>query len=96
MFLKKTPDLIQKIFPSVIWNCNSDIRLRISFDDGPHPDSTPYILQALNKLNIKASFFCLGKHVEKHPKLYQSIIDHGHLIGNHGYNHISGLSLIHI
>lgn len=92
MYFKKTPSLVIKLFPSICWDCKSDQRLKLSFDDGPYPDSTPIILAKLKALNIKASFFCLGKQVKKYPDLYQRIIEDGHLAGNHGHEHISGWS----
>lgn len=90
MFISKTPHLLKQLFPSVLWTCETDIHLRITFDDGPHPDSTPYILDLLDAHSKVATFFCLGKRVEKYPRLYQQIINRGHKIGNHGYEHLSG------
>ena len=90
MLISKTPRLVTRLFSSIVWTCESDPRLRITFDDGPHPDSTLYILELLEKRNQKATFFCLGKQVEKYPSLYQEIIYHGHQVGNHGYAHLSG------
>lgn len=90
MYLKKTPGFLSKFFPSILWNSDSDERLRLSFDDGPNPDSTPQILAALDKKNIKASFFCLGEQVKKYPQIFDSISQKGHLIGSHGFKHLSG------
>lgn len=90
MHLVNTPEFIQKAFPSIIWNSKSDPKLKITFDDGPHPESTPIILNLLEKKGLKATFFCVGANVIKYPKLFNEIIESGHGIGNHGYDHISG------
>lgn len=62
-------------------------QVAITFDDGPHPKFTPQILDLLNTYNAKATFFCIGQQVEKHPKLLQRIVSEGHLVGNHTYSH---------
>lgn len=64
--------------------------LYLTFDDGPHPESTPRILEVLSNHNAKAAFFCLGSAVEKHPALYEMIISQGHSVGNHTYTHPNG------
>lgn len=90
MHLVNTPKFIQKAFPSIIWNSKSDPKLKITFDDGPHPESTSAILDLLESKGIKATFFCVGAKVRKYPKLFNRIIESGHGIGNHGYDHLSG------
>lgn len=78
------------MFPSVVWNLeNQDERLRISFDDGPS-EYTDEILDILDAHHVQASFFCLGKQVEKYPQIYERIKNSGHLIGHHGYAHLDG------
>jgi len=62
----------------------------LTFDDGPIPQSTPFILETLAHYNVRATFFMVGQNVEKHPELYQQIVEAGHCVGNHTYNHISG------
>ena len=59
----------------------------ITFDDGPHPEFTPKALELLKKYNAKATFFCVGKHIEAHPNVFNEIIKQGHTIGNHTYSH---------
>jgi peptidoglycan/xylan/chitin deacetylase (PgdA/CDA1 family) len=61
--------------------------IHLSFDDGPHPQSTPEILQILAKHRVKASFFCLGKNIMQYPEIVQDIQMHGHILGYHGYYH---------
>ena len=61
----------------------------LSFDDGPHPEITPYVLDVLKKHNAKATFFCIGKNVEAYPDIYRRILDEGHRVGNHTHNHLN-------
>jgi len=90
-YFKKIPDFIQGLFPTITWRVpNTDSEIFLTLDDGPHPDSTPIILDLLDQFRIKATFFCLGAQVEKHPELLQEIINRGHGIGSHGFRHISG------
>ena len=63
----------------------------LTFDDGPIPEATPFILDTLKEHGVHATFFMVGDNVRKHPELYQRILDEGHQIGNHTHNHISGL-----
>jgi len=65
----------------------------LTFDDGPHPETTPWILEYLEGRGIKAMFFVLGVNVELYPNLFDEIIDRGHMVGNHGYEHLSGWKL---
>lgn len=91
MYLVKTPNIIQHAYRSYSWRINSKEKsIYLSFDDGPNQDSTALILSILKEYNAKCCFFCLGSQIEKHPELFNQIIQDGHSIGNHGYNHISG------
>ncbi len=65
-------------------------RLYLTFDDGPHPEVTPEVLEILAVYDAKASFFCVGENVSNHPDVYQKVRDAGHLTGNHSYNHLNG------
>ena len=67
-----------------------DGAIYITFDDGPHPESTPRLLELLAKYDARATFFCLGGNVEKYPAVYDSIIAGGHSVGNHTWSHLSG------
>jgi len=85
------PKFIQLLFPSIIWKketTNKEIWL--TFDDGPHPEVTPWILSVLKKENIQATFFLLGEKIEEFPCLKTKIINAGHTIGNHSYSHLNG------
>ena len=76
-------------YPKAIWRMNPEEHsVYLTFDDGPIPESTPFILKTLDDFGIKATFFMVGDNVRKHPDLYKQIIDAGHQVGNHTYNHI--------
>jgi peptidoglycan/xylan/chitin deacetylase (PgdA/CDA1 family) len=79
------------LYPEAIFRISTTEKvLCLTFDDGPDPDSTPQLLDILDKYNIKALFFCDGRAAEKYPGLIKHMISKGHLIGNHGYNHLNG------
>src|SRR3954468_7630773 len=91
LYLVKTPWILKKLYPSCIWNIKTDEKvLYLTFDDGPHPEATPFVLEELQKHNAKATFFCIGKNVEEHTDIYLKIISEGHAVGNHSYNHVNG------
>jgi len=83
-----------KLFPELIWHFTRknepDDKIFLTFDDGPTPEVTPWVLRQLRKHNAKATFFCLGRNVDRYPDLYQSILDEGHSVGNHTYSHLKG------
>jgi len=62
----------------------------LTFDDGPHPQVTPYILNLLKQYDCKATFFCVGENIKKYPETFEQILKEGHLVGNHGYHHLNG------
>jgi len=80
------PALIKKLFSGFIWESNND-KILLSFDDGPAIESTRIILKTLSEKKIKAAFFCVGKNVSENLSLTKEILDEGHLIGNHTFNH---------
>jgi len=94
LYFIKTPTIIQKIFKNLVWSFSSSISnqkvIYLSFDDGPTHEITEWTLKTLKEFNAKATFFCIGKNMKNHPKIVQQIIDHGHTIGNHTYNHLNG------
>ena len=82
---------IQYFFPSLVWRKeNSENNIWLTFDDGPTPEVTPYILQVLKHEKIKATFFLVGEQIEKFPNLVNDILSDGHLIANHSYSHKNG------
>lgn len=90
-YFAKTPFWIKKLFSSRIWDMPGRPKaIYLSFDDGPDPQITPFVLEELDKFNAKATFFCIGKHVIAHPGVYQCILEAGHAVGNHTYDHPDG------
>ncbi len=91
MYFIKTPFWLRLIYRSCIWRKSTEDRvLYLSFDDGPHPEATPFVLEQLANFNAKASFFCIGKNVQLYPDIYNEIIAAGHVVGNHTQNHMNG------
>lgn len=78
------------MLPPMTWETADKSSVFLTFDDGPTPDVTPWVLKTLAEYGVKATFFCLGKNVEQHPELYRMIVEEGHKIGNHSYSHIKG------
>jgi peptidoglycan/xylan/chitin deacetylase (PgdA/CDA1 family) len=90
-YLVKTPWLLKKIYPDYLWNVNTNEKeLYLTFDDGPHPVATAFVLKQLKQYNALATFFCIGKNVLKYPEIFKQISDEGHSIGNHTQNHLNG------
>ena len=92
MYFIKTPTIITKLFArSLIWKIpNDEKKIYLTFDDGPTPELTSDILKYLNMYKAKATFFCVGENIQKHPELIKEIQNNAHKIGHHTYNHISG------
>lgn len=92
MYLIKTPYILSKLTgKSIIWHLpKGKKRIFITFDDGPIPEITTEILRILNVYKVKSTFFCVGENVMKHPDIYNDIIENGHSIGIHTFNHING------
>lgn len=89
MYFVKTPNIIQSIFSGLIWRLSKSERVYLTFDDGPIPEATIWVLDLLKEKGIKGTFFCVGENVEKYPAIYQRILDEGHAVGNHTYNHLN-------
>lgn len=90
-YFVKTPWWLKKVYPDRLWNGDTKEKIiYLSFDDGPHPIVTPFVLDELKKHNALATFFCIGKNVADNPGIYKRIQDEGHKIGNHTYNHLNG------
>ena len=85
-YIYSPPGIIKMIFHEYKWNTSNN-KVLLTFDDGPIPETTPLILSALDKLKIKAAFFCVGNNIEKNPALAKEILSCGHMICNHTYNH---------
>ncbi len=91
MYLSFTPRFLQSMFPDLVWRIETDQKeLYLSFDDGPIPEVTPWVLDQLDLYQAKASFFCVGQNIERYPELFEDLLRRGHTVGNHSYNHLSG------
>jgi peptidoglycan/xylan/chitin deacetylase (PgdA/CDA1 family) len=91
MYLVKSPWLLKKLYPQLVWNLNRSRKvIYLTFDDGPIPMVTPFVLETLKQYNAKATFFCIGDNVQKHPEIYTQLLSGGHAIGNHTFNHLKG------
>ena len=91
MYLVKTPQFIQNLFPNFVWKIPSNEKvLYLTFDDGPIPTVTPWVLEQLAQYSAQATFFCVGDNIRKHPEIFNQIKDNGHAVGNHTYNHLNG------
>jgi peptidoglycan-N-acetylglucosamine deacetylase len=88
----KTPWWLKKLYRRCIWHLptGGEKVLYLSFDDGPHPSITPFVLDQLAQYGAKASFFCIGKNVVAHGDMYRRILAEGHQVGNHTYQHLNG------
>jgi len=91
MYLVKTPRLIQRFFPNFTWQFPSaGKKLYLTFDDGPIPEVTPWVLNQLAQYEAKGTFFCVGDNVRKYPQVFEQVLSSGHAVGNHTFNHLSG------
>jgi peptidoglycan/xylan/chitin deacetylase (PgdA/CDA1 family) len=91
--IHKAPRLLKPISSQLIWEINSTHKdIYLTFDDGPHPEITPWVLAELKKHKAKATFFLVGENAEKYPDVVKMILDAGHHIGNHTFNHVKGWS----
>jgi peptidoglycan/xylan/chitin deacetylase (PgdA/CDA1 family) len=79
------------MFPKRVWTFPKESNaIFLTFDDGPIPNITPWVIQELKKHDAKATFFCIGENIKKHPEIFRTVISEGHSIGNHTYNHLNG------
>ena len=93
MFIEQPPQIIRYLYPSAIWRMDKDKKaVYLTFDDGPIPRVTPWVLDVLDKYGIKATFFMVGDNIRKHPDEFRMVVERGHRIGNHTFNHIRGLN----
>lgn len=89
-FILKYPWILKKLYPKRLSKITAENTLFLTFDDGPIPEITPWVLNLLEKHSAKATFFCIGDNVRKHPEVFQQIKAKGHAIGNHTFNHLDG------
>jgi peptidoglycan/xylan/chitin deacetylase (PgdA/CDA1 family) len=87
----RTPAILPWLFPSLTWRINTNQKeLFLTFDDGPIPGPTEFVLETLKQFQAKATFFCIGDNIRKHPEIFKQIIKDGHRVGNHTYHHMKG------
>lgn len=90
MYFHKYGFIFRKLFPSYQWKVATHAKeIYLTFDDGPVPEVTEFVLDELSKYGAKATFFCVGENIVKHPAIYQRLRDEGHSVGNHTYNHLN-------
>lgn len=91
MFVHKTNFLMRALYPNFVWRIPTEKKeIFLTFDDGPIPEITEFVLEELAKYQAKATFFCIGANVEKYPHIFQKVINQQHSIGNHTFNHLRG------
>lgn len=91
LYFTKTPRWLRLLHPSAVWNMPRDQqKIYLTFDDGPHGGSTPFVLEQLRQYQARATFFCIGKNVLAEPALYKNILMEGHRVGNHTMEHRNG------
>ena len=90
-YFKNISALGKVLYPSLLWNLPREEKtLYLTFDDGPIPEITPWVLSLLKAFEAKATFFCIGDNIQKHPQIFRQVIAEGHSIGNHTFNHLDG------
>lgn len=91
-YLFKTPTILKKLYPSLTWDKREEAEKKIylTFDDGPIPEVTPWILDQLAAADVNATFFMVGENIKKHPDIFNLVVEAGHAFGNHTYNHLNG------
>lgn len=95
MFIEQPPRIIRAIYPKAIWRMNPNEKaVYLTFDDGPIPEITPWVLDLLDQYKIKATFFMVGDNIRKYPETFRMVVERGHRIGNHTFNHIRGFEYL--
>lgn len=91
MYFTSSPFWLQWLYPTLTWHKNrKDKYVYLTFDDGPVPVVTPFILNTLKRFNASATFFCIGENVSKYPEIFKDVLANGHKVGNHTFNHLKG------
>jgi peptidoglycan/xylan/chitin deacetylase (PgdA/CDA1 family) len=91
LLFTKTSPLLSALYPDCLWKVKEESKvIYLTFDDGPIPEITPWVLDCMQEHQAKATFFCIGKNVEAHPDIFKRIVDEGHAVGNHTFDHLNG------
>lgn len=91
MFIEQPAVFLRWLYPTAIWRMSRKKKIvYLTFDDGPIPEATPFVLDTLDRFGIKATFFMVGDNVRKHPREFEMVRGRGHRLGNHTFNHIGG------
>jgi peptidoglycan/xylan/chitin deacetylase (PgdA/CDA1 family) len=91
VFFAHPPLWLRALYPQCIWKIpDEERRVYLTFDDGPHPEVTRFVLDTLDAYDAKATFFCIGRNVMQHPDVFQLVEERGHLVANHTFNHLNG------
>ncbi len=94
MLIEQPPFLYRMLFPETVWRIpGKEKTVYLTFDDGPIPEVTPWVMDLLDKYHIKATFFCVGDNVVRNPELFRELKERGHQVGNHTMNHVQGMKL---
>lgn len=92
MFIEQIPEYLRNIYPKALWRMDPNEKaVYLTFDDGPIPVITPWVVDLLGLYGIKATFFMVGDNVHKFPQEYMQVVESGHRVGNHTFNHLKGL-----
>ena len=91
MYIYKTPSFVKKLFPRLLWDkADTERNVYLTFDDGPVPQISHFVMDTLEAFDAKATFFCVGDNIRKYPDIFQEMIVRGHQVGNHTYHHLNG------
>ena len=87
----RTPSILPFFYPSLQWRIDTNAKdLYLTFDDGPVPGPTEFVLSTLKSFDIRATFFCIGDNIRKHPDIFRKVLEADHATGNHTFNHMNG------
>ncbi len=91
MFIEQPARFLRWLYPKAVWRMDPSVKaVYLTFDDGPIPEATPFVLQTLARYGIRATFFVVGDNVRKYPEVFHQVVAAGHRIGNHTFNHLGG------
>lgn len=89
-YLTKTPNVVQRMFPKRLWRVDDPGAIYLTFDDGPIPELTPWVLDQLKQYDARATFFCIGRNIDRNPEIFERLRTEGHTVANHTQDHLNG------